>query len=160
VKKVDRSRWARGPWDDEPDRVEFVTEAGFPAIIRRVPSGHLCGYVAVPPGHPAHGKTYGRTWETDEKGETDFDRPVPNVVEDLVVHGGITYAEPCDHDVGVCHVPAPGESDDVWWLGFDAAHGGDVSPAYSSGYGSYRTVAYMRDECESLAKQLAALVVP
>lgn len=35
----------------------------------------------------------------------------------LAVHGGLTYSDRCHDDI--CHVPAPGEPDDVWWFGFD-----------------------------------------
>jgi hypothetical protein len=77
------------------------------------------------------------------------------------VHGGITYAGPCEGVI--CHVPRPGEPDDVWWLGFDMAHGGDFSPGYSKYQGemwrqgqweTYRNVAYVRGYCERLAEQI------
>ena len=29
---------------------------------------------------------------------------------------------------GICHIPDQGEPDDVWWLGFDCLHGGDLAP--------------------------------
>lgn len=130
------------PWLDEPNRVEFRT-LNFPCLIRRVEgSGHLCGYVAVPPGHPWHG--------------LDWDEISAEV------HGGLTYASECSESV--CHVPAHGESDDVWWIGFDCAHSGDLIPLSSqfiafpdfgdSPYGTtYRTIEYVRAECESLARQ-------
>ena len=135
---VDRSRFGSGEWDQEPDRVEFVTAAGLPALIVRNAMGALCGYVAVAPGHPCHG-TSG---------------------DGLEVHGGITYQGECSG--AVCHVPAPGDPDDVWWLGFDAAHWRDLVPAMDEAIGTggvYRNVAYMRGECESLAAQLAAQAV-
>ena len=45
----------------------------------------------------------------------------------------------------------------MWWLGFDTVHGGDFAPgmAFSLGRGVYRTLDYVRSECESLAAQLA-----
>lgn len=149
---VDRTGWPAGPWDGEPDRVDFKTAAGLPGLIVRQARGHLCGYVAVPPGHPLHGKTYG-----DED------------VDALDVHGRITYGDRCHGNV--CHVPEPGEPADVWWLGFDAAHSFDSSPrggftmswvemfgdSPSAGAEDYRTVEYMRAECERLAEQLAAM---
>ncbi len=70
-KLVDRSKWGSGEWDDEPDRVEFKTKTGLPALIARGYGGVLCGYVAVPPGHAAHGKPFGDL--------------------DVSVHGGLTY---------------------------------------------------------------------
>lgn len=139
----DRSSWGPGPWQDEPDRVEFE-HLGFPCLIVRVPqAGHLCGYVAVPPCHPWHGKGY------------------DDVPAD--VHGGLTYADKCQGNV--CHVPKPGEPDDVWWLGFDHAHSGDSRPGDRALYqrigmfqsmhdhDTYKTVEYVRAGCESLAHQ-------
>jgi hypothetical protein len=132
------------PWLLEPDRIEFQ-HAGFPCLVLRHRHGHLCGYVAIPPGHPWHGKAYD---------EIDAD-----------VHGGLTYADACNGVV--CHAPKPGEPDDVWWLGFDAAHFGDLQPFLAerlaalpeplrydfSDCDTYRTVTYMRGECERLAEQ-------
>jgi hypothetical protein len=68
--KIDRTNWPPGPWDNEPDRIEFE-HAGFPCLITRQALGHLCGYVAVPPGHKAHGRDYDAL--------------------DVSVHGGLTY---------------------------------------------------------------------
>lgn len=60
----------------------------------------------------------------------------------------------------ICHIPAAGEPDDVWWFGFDCAHSGDHSPAYDKDYGlhpdsTYRTLEYVQAECRDLARQLA-----
>jgi len=146
---IDKSKWVDGPWKNEPDRKEWK-HLGFPCLIVRVENhGALCGYVAVPPGHPWHGKHYGEI--------------------EASVHGGLTYADRCDGHV--CHVPAPGEPEDVWWLGFDHAHGGDMCPgrerinAYYSAfplgdpdgsfeaYGRYRDMAYVIKGVEDLAAQ-------
>lgn len=142
-----------GPWDAEPDRVEFRTRAGLPAILRRSPWGAWCGYVAVAPHHTLHGKDY------DQLGEND-----------PTVHGGLTYCGPCQTEEEVegtsvekgkgngliCHVPAPGEPDDVWWFGFDCAHGGDFVPGLGRFYedDEYRDLAYVKKETEKLARQL------
>lgn len=139
-KPIDKSAWGDGPWQTEPDRVEFE-HAGLPCLMVRQPrSGHWCGYAAVPPGHPAHGKEYDSL--------------------DVNVHGGLTYGNRCSGQV--CHVPKPGESDDVFWFGFDCAHSGDISPAYDRNLGryefeAYRDAEYVRRETERLAEQLAAI---
>jgi hypothetical protein len=136
---VDRSGWPAGPWDDEPDRVEFE-HAGLPCLLNRGGDGAWCGYAAVPPGHPLHGQGY----------------DVPAVE----VHGGLTYANECAG--AICHVPKPGEPDDVWWFGFDCAHAWDLTPE-TVRYGGclpdavYRTMAYARRATERLAEQLAAV---
>jgi hypothetical protein len=63
----------------------------------------------------------------------------------------------------ICHLPEPGEPDDVWWFGFDCAHYGDLSPSYDSKYRGhdelavYRDLGYVERECANLAAQLAAL---
>jgi hypothetical protein len=95
--------------------------------------GAWCGYVGTPPGHP---------WrDRDLEGDG-----AP------AVHGGVTYQAPCHGDV--CHVPSPGEPDDVMWIGFDCAHAGDLILIYQGGSGVYRDVAYARGEVEQLADQV------
>lgn len=155
--------WPEGPWMNEPDRVLWTDpDTGLDCMVRRHDrSGHLCGYVAVPAGHPAHGQSYYH-WDDDEEYT-----PVQRAINGINVHGGLTYAEPCDGDqeAGICHIPRPGESDDAWWFGFDCAHHMDQSPGNTS-YAHlihrypgevYRTVEYVRGECTSLARQLAAV---
>ena len=141
--KVDREHWPPGPWNDEPDKVNWTTKVGFPGMIVRSSLGGLCGYVAVAKGHPAYGQNYD---------DVNVD-----------VHGGLTYADACSGTV--CHVPEPGEPDNVWWLGFDCCHAGDWHPPSYSGLRDtfpytgerYRDIAYVTEEVESLAKQLAIL---
>lgn len=144
----DREGWAEGPWDHEPDLVEWRANATqFALLIVRGPMGSLCGYVGLPPGHPLHGKS----WE-------DFQTEHG--------HGGLTYSGACRGDI--CHVPAPGEPDDVWWLGFDCAHAWDVSPGLESRTGlrrrdeltAYRDIDYVMDEVERLAAELAGIAQP
>jgi len=68
---------------------------------------------------------------------------------------GLTYADKC---AGViCHVPEPGMPDDVWWLGFDTAHYGDVCPLnvrWAQHDETYKNIKYVTDEVKSLAEQL------
>ena len=153
----DKATWGPGPWQTEPDRVEFK-HAGLPCLLRRGPLGAWCGYVAVPPGHPCHGRA-----------TNDLD---------LSVHGGVTYASLCSEEV--CHVPEPGEPDDVWWVGFDLSHARDYVPAMAvhatidehlaallpdlarqlaelHDRRAYRDLAYARGQVEQLAEQLAEL---
>src|SRR6266496_32796 len=94
--KIDRTGWPAGPWDNEPDRLEWRDKAtGFPCLIVRNRMGGLCGYVGVPTKHPFHGKNYDSV--------------------NISVHGGLTYSGACAGHI--CHIPKPGETDDVWWLG-------------------------------------------
>lgn len=137
---IDRSGWDAGPWDAEPDRLEFQ-HAGFPCLCLRTALGAWFGYVAVPPGHPDHGRPYA-------------DVPVS-------VHGGLTSAHA--RRGAVCHVPAPGDPDNVWWLGFDCAHVYDLVPGFRIDadpwhldHDRYRDLAYVRRETERLADHLRA----
>lgn len=135
-RRYDKTHWAPGPWDQEPDLVEF-RHAGLPCVLRRSRSGAWCGYVGVPPGHPEHGKDY-------------------NAVN-VEVHGGLTYGRACDPDVA-CHVPGPGESGDFFWFGFDCNHGFDVTPMVAFMFtlraAAYRDLGYVRAQTERLAEQL------
>lgn len=155
---VDKSSWGPGEWQDEPDKMQWQDEAtGLPCLIVRngEVTGALCGYVGVPESHPYF-----------EKGYDDVN---------VDVHGGLTFANFCrpreDEAQGICHTPAPGEPDHVWWLGFDCAHAGDLSPAmearlrrtpfgatvYGGGWEeTYKDVGYVKQQITQLAAQLAA----
>lgn len=156
---IDKSQWGDGPWQGEPDRVEFK-HAGLPCLMTRHPEhGNWCGYAAVPPGHPLHGASPDNA--------------------NLGAHGGVNYASLCSGLI--CHVPDPGEPDDVWWFGFDCAHSYDYCPGLVAtlrklhvdpqglslsdcapldeeilfGHCVYRDLAYVRGQVECLAEQLA-----
>jgi hypothetical protein len=153
---IDKSEWNRGPWDNEPDKLQWQDEAtGLPCLIVRGPHGALCGYVGVAEGHKYFGKDYNDV--------------------DVEVHCGLTFGNMCqagaDEDTHICHVPGPGEPDHVWWLGFDCAHAGDRSPGYehltqrggpipcswnTSGFEEYRELPYVKNQVAALARQLAS----
>lgn len=145
---IDKTAWPRGDWDNEPDKAQWIDEAtGLPCLVNRTESGHLCGYVGVSASHPLHGKDYNDA--------------------DVEVHGGLTFADFCQPhktpDRGICHLVEDGEDDKVWWLGFDCAHSGDISPKYAeerdfiAPYNRYRTFGYAKRECAELARQLKAV---
>jgi hypothetical protein len=147
---VDKSSWARGPWDAEPDKCQWTDPAtGLICIaVRSHLLGNWCGYVGLPDSHHFHGKGY-----------DDLD---------VEVHGGLTFAGKCDGDPehGICHVPEPGQQDHLYWFGFDCGHCFDVVPAMDARYrdlmendlygprATYRDLAYVKAETESLARQL------
>ena len=161
---IDKSGWVAGPWQTEPDKVQWADPAtGMPClIVRSVASGALCGYVGVEKPHPFYGE-----------GDIFADG-----VSALEVNGGVTFVGPCqtgiEVDRGICHIPGEGETEDVWWIGFDCAHGWDISPyintilaRYSIATLSertldlpdpwnptYKTVAFVTQEVERLALQL------
>lgn len=133
---VDRTGWPAGPWDDEPDRAEWRAK-GTPRVaclMVRNAMGAWCGYVGVPPGHPWHGLGYDQI--------------------DAEAHGGLTYSDSCGGPI--CHVPRLGESDDVWWVGFDCIHYMDDAPGLramgSRLSGEYRTEEWVRAEVNQLAQ--------
>lgn len=150
---IDKSTWGNGPWQDEPDKLQYSDpDTGLPCLIVRTSwSGNLCGYVGVPPGHPLHGKPYDDV--------------------DASVHGGLTFADSCqphaDESEGICHLADEGEPDNVFWFGFDCAHCFDISPARDRRFNdlgiaasalnegaTYKDLAYVKAEVASLAKQL------
>lgn len=149
--EAERPDWGEGPWQNEPNYVPAFRHASLLCLLHRGGSGAWCGYVGVEPEHPVHGLDYNAVHEL-----------LPN----LEVHGGLTYSEQCAGHI--CHVPEPGETDDVWWLGFDCNHSGDLAPsAAATGrkYGlslpgfpgdRYRTMEYCRRETMRLAEQLTA----
>ena len=153
---VDKSEWGPGPWNNEPDKVQWIDpDTGLDCLLHRNRGGAWCGYVGVGPEHPLHGVDYSAddTWGIE-------------------VHGGLTYADHCaetdDESHGICHIPAPGMPDPVWWFGFDCAHLYDRSPASdarlrAAGWRgmveddeTYRDRSYVENEVRSLAKQLAS----
>jgi hypothetical protein len=140
-RRYHKEKWGDGPWQNEPDRLEWKYN-GFPCLLLRADMGDWCGYVAVPPGHAAY-----------EKGYEDLD---------LSVHGGLTYAGHCQGHI--CHVPDPGEPDNVWWLGFDCGHYDDLvpgiqalTPDISYTWCKYKDVPYVKNQVNRLAIQLAAM---
>lgn len=150
---VDKSTWASGPWQDEHcDKMQWQDEAtGMACLAVRGPSGGWCGYAGVPASHPYYGLR-------------------PSQLENVDVHGGITYANFCTgNEHGICHKVEPGEDDRVWWLGFDTTRLGDLMPAYAALWTQhgiahrslerdhYWTLDEIRTEVTNLAKQLKAI---
>lgn len=167
---TDKSRWKRGEWDTEPDKVQWQDElTGLPCLVRRSPAtGAWCGYVGVAEGHPL------------------FEKKTDDCDENLSVHGGVTFNSFCDPDPahkehGICHLVEPSENDRVWWIGFDCGHSGDYMPEMARAselmgeqipklreFGNlwdrpemvYRNLAYVQAECRFLAVQLVAIANP
>lgn len=136
-----------GPWNDEPHKIQGVDDATkLPCLIVRGPMGALCGYSGVYPDHPFYKAKYADV--------------------DVEVHGGLTFADGCAHSEdesqGICHVPEPGTSDNVWWFGFDCAHCFDLMPGIfnllrPTERDVYRDVPYVAAQVTSLAAQLWVL---
>lgn len=134
-----KSEWGDGPWQSEPDCKEW-THLGFRCLILRNMhvSGVLCGYIAVPPGHPWHG-TGG---------------------DDVETHWGITFS-------GRLSLPGLSEEEALamWFLGFDCGHHMDAQPMLDAVLdtiipnrsrslgGEYRDLDYVTQTVEDLARQ-------
>jgi len=164
---IDKSEWGDGPWQSEPDKAQWVDAAtDLDCLLVRNPwSGHLCGYVGVPEGHPLFGLKY---TDADDRAAPDEDG-----YREFKVHGGLTFSDLCQEggeETGICHAPAHGRPDRVWWFGFDAMHAWDLGPATeallltelrhrrrSDPETVYRTAAYMQDQCAQLAAQINAV---
>lgn len=116
------------------------THAGFDCRILRVEgSGHLCGYVRIPQGHPLHGVAYNAPVPESLAPAMKAAQEGPICKRGVLdvfcvafggdftagmlfdVHGGITYSE----EVGEDNFLAPG-----FWYGFDCAHSGDLCPLH------------------------------
>lgn len=155
---MDKSQWIFGPWFEEPDKKQWLDEkTGLPClIVRGEVTGSLCGYVGVKKGHPC------------------FEKEHSELECDILVHGGLTFSGKChsseDESQGICH--KSDDIDDVWWLGFDTAHSFDLMPKMESlhlifpdfpqrpqylGKDEYRDLAYVTNEVENLARQLAEI---
>lgn len=138
-----------GEWVNEPDKAHWVDkDTGLDCLIVRNIGGALCGYVGVPESHCAFKKEY------------------DNV--NVEIHGGLTFSDFCadtdDEGIGICHPRDGAANDVVWWLGFDCAHYGDISPLYMNSfmfydeYATYKNFDYVKSEVQSLAKKLTAIV--
>ncbi len=159
---LDKSDWGPGPWQDEPDRAEWRDEkTGLPCLaIRHRDHGNWCGYVAVPGDHP---------WATQDPMRIRLDgteHPVhpdegwdDRDYDEIAIE--ITYGPaPCDPDdsdpLRVCHVPQPGERDDVRWIGFDFGHSGDYQPGYRHKIkgDTYKDLSCVKEHCTRFSAQV------
>jgi hypothetical protein len=159
--KVDKSEWPDGPWKEEPDRVDFV-HAGYACLLlRHARMGYWCAYVGIDNAHPLY-----------EHHPLHENRLFDGL------DGDLNYGDHCNGVI--CHVPAPGMPEGVWWLGMDFGHAFSLCPGLVHRERQmeerspelremrerlerdappfmrevYRDVAYVRHETEALAEQL------
>ena len=141
-----------GPWSNEFDKYQWLDEeTQYPCLIVRNQLGALCGYVGVNKNNPLYKSKFIHT----EK-------------DDVYIHGGITYTAHCEENgyiaESICHIPEPNDADEnLWWFGFDCAHGGDYAPKIHKGLlgnlSAYRTVTYVKSEIKLLATYLKKLEI-
>lgn len=170
----DRRPSGDGPWNNEADKVSWVDEeTGLGCIMLRQQNGTISGYVGVGPDHPLFG------YEADA---------VPVGISNTV-HGGVTYGKACEINrferrahgkprrerYTVCHttwvrtvqdyrtVQTTEDEfhEDLWWLGFDTDHPGDLVPNCRYGEGRkgdvYRDQSFVYANCIELARKLGSL---
>lgn len=104
---------------------DWITTAGLRAVITRAVG--VMSHLCGYVGVPNMHKFYGMDYAS----------------VDADVHGGLTYSAKGEYPV----------ESDLWWLGFDCAHAGDFEGGSCLGK-PLRTLEYVVQECESLAKQL------
>lgn len=143
---VDKSKWPAGEWTLELDAFSWYPINGSASdvslhgvILRNSNSGNLCGYIGVPYGHVLFGKDC-------------WDDPL---ARELEAHGGVNISGHFRRDKGF--------NRRLWYFGFDCGHIYDVSPGYLNdevatggwhGESVYRTVSYVANQVERLARQL------
>ena len=139
---VDKSSWGPGPWQQEPDRIEWRGKRPLPLFdsTRRIwGSMWLCRGTGKPPWYMM------------------YYNEVP-----AEVHGGLTYGDMCRPESHICHTKTKDDFE-PYWLGFDTGHFGDLCPGANATYahlgggtlfpGRYRDVGYVKAEIENLLEQ-------
>ena len=115
--------------------IERVDHAhGFEIRAERMNSswqGFIDGYIKIPIGHPWFGLGY----DAEE-------------LSGVEVHGGLTYAN--------SELRTPEGYIAGWWLGFDTAHAGDLSPSvdgHNFSGDTYKDMEFVMSELVNLARQ-------
>lgn len=167
MRSAKKADWGDGPRQHESDEKQWTdSETGLECMMRRGPGGHWCGYVGVAEGHALHGKGYDDRVPLSDDLRKMLERPIGNAgaiplvcyaMQDdkgtipldvlIDVHGSLTFAGKWGKGA-------------TWWLGFDCAHAGDLSPAYGGEFdvdAVYRDGAYVEAECAKLARQIRSI---
>lgn len=114
----------------KPKLLEKFTYKGVRCVILQGPCS-INGYVGIGKDSELYGESY-----------------FYNRVDQLNVHGGITWAEHDLPNLSATTLDAP----NLWWLGFDTNHASD-DPQWG---GYIKDLAYVRAETIKLAEQVAA----
>lgn len=149
-----------GEWLNEPDVIFWTSKDNnlICSIVRNVPYGILCGYVGLGSKHPLHGKDDPYKGLISLGKFSSLDIP-DDVMKDLI-------------------------DENLWWLGFDCMHSGDLIPKMqtmleefnkylpeskqfdfkNSQFGpknaTYKNVEFVMKKCEIYANQLAKYRAP
>ncbi len=169
----DRKPAGDGPWNKEADKVAWIDkETGLGCIMLRQEDGTISGYVGVETDHPLFG----------------FKAAAVPLEISRVVHGGVTYGKACEVNrferrawgeprserYTVCHVTSTRLvqeyrtvqttkdefHEDIWWLGFDTNHAGDLIPDQLPERRKgdiYRDQTFVYENCIALARKLKSI---
>jgi hypothetical protein len=121
-------------WEIEPVPLRFEVCGYLCEVKRNDHLMHLCGYVTVPFGHPAHGKGY------DEV--------------DLDVHGGLTFSDSGKFGFDCAHA-----GDYVPRVAISLGEVGITRDPIFDTYETYKTVGFVVDQLVSLARQFKQLEI-
>lgn len=164
---IDKSTWGPGPWQDEPDKREWVQGDFICQALRHKRYGNFCGYVGVDERHRLHGEGYDFEIPIDEKFESrKFDGDRTNIIDllcaSLAREGHVRLSLYCDVHWGLTFANTfpDGEWPGHWFFGFDCGHCDDLQPGMKTrfdGHGKYRALGYVQHEIGRLAEQLEAL---
>ena len=158
-------------WLNEPNAATWYDrETGYKCHMLRNYYGAWCGYVRVPKTHRFYGRHYQArsfiekpylsklTFKNPNRWTTRKSQVRKGIENTLYAHGGITFAGRPRKSL-TSSVELKGH-----WFGFDCSHLNDYVPGFDtitnampSLFGersTYRNYAYVRNECEQLAKQL------
>lgn len=155
---------------------EWKTEAGYDACMIVFEEGNINGYVGVHESHPAFGLNYYvYTIDIDDIEKWPSTRvKIQRAINDIEVHGGLTYADLGDGKL---------MGEDIWWFGFDTKHCCDAgnfefakkelwdimdekeknsfkrlqqgSVVFNDA--TWKSPEYVKSECEELARQLRCI---
>lgn len=155
---------------------DWITASGLRAVCIANDMGYINGYVEVNKSSILAGSPY--YFYTDDITDSNFEeiKLFKLDINNLYVHGGITFAEYGDKN----WLPT-----DNYWFGFDTCHSGDlpnldyvfnylkesddeilsktINTTYSIIYNSegytFKDLEYVSRECESLAEQLRSIQI-
>lgn len=132
---IDKSDWGDGPWQNEPDFLRWQDYAtGLWCVVRRALStGALCGYVALPKGHPF--------------------RRMSGLELPVEAHGGVTYSEQMGADFYIGFDCAHYQ-DLMPYLRAQLSRTGFTGQVLE--LGSYRDLEFAIRQCERVAAQVRA----
>ena len=162
-----RCMWEDGPWNKEPDRVQWE-HVGLPCLLIRNDLGAWCGYVGV-------------YIESLLFGVTDIEIPSAhwdvNSFESSIYNDRLWLESPppVDAPIDLDNIEEAIENHvrvslRVWFFGFDCCHAGDLAPGMYAMYRqikqmnghifagernvTYKDYAYVTRTCEQMAAEI------